>query len=112
MERIGTTWSALAPGSFAGRYFRGPADVWIERAWQWCIRTIRDFRLSVERGRPITPPNLERLFARRWNALAIVKNIPFMERYRREQAGRRMGRIIARRGRWIGRAGLEHLFCR
>ena len=39
----------------------------MDRAWRWCIeRTLRDLELSVRRGRPITRPNLERLFCRRW----------------------------------------------
>jgi hypothetical protein len=39
----------------------------MDRAWRWCIeRTLRDLELSIRRGRPITRPNLERLFCRRW----------------------------------------------
>lgn len=41
-----------------------------DRAWQWCItRTVRDLRVSIRRGRPITRPNLERLFCRRWHTV-------------------------------------------
>jgi len=40
----------------------------VDRAWRWCIvRTLRDLRLSIRRGRPISRPNLERLFCRRWH---------------------------------------------
>ncbi len=38
-----------------------------ERAWRWCLlRTLRDMRLAARRGRPISRPNAERLFCRRW----------------------------------------------
>lgn len=38
------------------------------RAWRWCVlRTLRDGRLAQRRGRPLSRPNLERLFCRRWS---------------------------------------------
>ena len=46
---------------------RIPEGLTMNRLWQWCVkRTIRDYRLSVRARRPITRPNLERLFSRRW----------------------------------------------
>jgi len=46
---------------------RVPADLPPDRAWRWCLlRTLRDARLAAHRGRPISRPNLERLFYRRW----------------------------------------------
>lgn len=49
-------------------HFRGAVAVWRGRAWRWCVRrTERDARLAASRLRPISPQNLRRMIARRWN---------------------------------------------
>ena len=50
-----------------------PTGLTPQRARQWALfRTLRDLRLSVARGRPITLPNLLRLYSRRTGALAVA----------------------------------------
>lgn len=66
----------------------------MERAYAWCVkRTLRDWRRSAAKGRPITPPNLERLFARRWWRVATSGEAADAER-----RGRRAVRKAARAG--------------
>jgi hypothetical protein len=46
---------------------RAPEGLSPERAWRWCmLRTLRDMRLAVRRGRAISRPNARRLIQRRW----------------------------------------------
>ncbi len=48
---------------------RVPHGLSPQRLWRWCVlRTLRDGRLAAQRNRPISRPNLERLFCRRWAA--------------------------------------------
>lgn len=62
------------------------------RTWRWCVaRTRRDGRLAAARDRPISPRNLERLFARRWWRLSEG-----LTAERRERMNRR-GRSAIRR---------------
>lgn len=38
-----------------------------ERAWRFCVlRTLRDTSRAAKSGKPMTRPNAERLFCRRW----------------------------------------------
>lgn len=51
---------------------RLPTDLCRERAARWALfRTVRDLRLSVARGRPVSLPNLLRLYCRRTDALGV-----------------------------------------
>lgn len=73
---------------------RVPRRLGATRGWRWCVlRTIRDARLAAARGRPISRPTLERLFARRWHRLAA--GLPVAA------AGRAHGRRIVRDS-WSG----------
>jgi hypothetical protein len=46
--------------------FSRPLNCPPDRAWRWaCVRTLRDLRISIERNRPISLPNLLRLYRRR-----------------------------------------------
>lgn len=70
----------------------------MDRAWRWCIaRTLRDLRLSVRRGRPITRPNLERLFARRWASVAGERSVADESDHFMADRGRRLLRRRYRR---------------
>jgi hypothetical protein len=54
-----------APGPMDTRHI--PEGMPPDRAYRWClVRTTRDLRQSVRRGRAISLPGLRRLFTRRW----------------------------------------------
>lgn len=58
--------------SSASASARLPIHLTRERAERWALcRTVRDLRLSVARGRPISLPNLLRLYSRRIEAMAV-----------------------------------------
>jgi hypothetical protein len=58
-------WSAEAA--------RVPAGLSAERAWRWCVlQTWRDMTRAARGGRPISLPNAERLFCRRWWRVAAA----------------------------------------
>jgi len=81
-----------AQDSTVGR--RIPEGLSMNRLWRWCVkRTIRDYRLSVRARRPITRPNLERLFARRWWAAAVGRQRLARSRVRRREVE---GRVSVR----------------
>jgi hypothetical protein len=44
-----------------------PGDQCMEAVWRHCLlATLQDMRAARQRGRPMTRPNAERLFSRRW----------------------------------------------
>ena len=59
-----------------GRRTVVPAHLPLERAWRWClVATLRDLRVSVDRGRLISLPSLRRLFLRRWATVCWANEI-------------------------------------
>jgi len=76
-EPTRTAWRAVA------------GETAMDRAWRWCVkRTLREGRRSAARGRPISRPNLERLFSRHL-ARRLRRRATAEEYARRRRAGRR-----------------------
>ncbi len=91
----GLKGTAMDRGMWGCPAARVPRGLDVERAWRWCVhRTIRDARLAAARGRSISRPNLERLFARRWARL--MEGLPAMDAGR-ELVLMDLGRLTIRR---------------
>ncbi len=66
---VGVEGRRAEPGAegWAAEAARVPAGLSPERAWRWCVlQTWRDMKRAARGGRPISLPNAERLFSRRW----------------------------------------------
>jgi hypothetical protein len=88
-----------------------PTGLSPQRARRWCVvRTLRDLRSSVRRGKPITLPNLLRLFDRRWHRISMMTHARLAPRdpMKEGDAGRRYLRDYYRRNQPFARSELSH----